>query len=574
MKSFPLFVALLAAAMTIANTTRAEQPASAERPNIVLISLDTVRPDHLGAYGYSKPTSPNLDKLASEGVVFEKVWTVAPWTLPAHMSVFTSMLPSQHGVDSVGRVLPQSVTTLPQLLQQAGYDTQGIVNNGHMRAHWGFDRGFANWQEFEVDTDAGNCENLTEQATNWLGKRDSDKPFFLFMHYYDAHDAYGPPAKYREMFGSKLTANDARNLTWAARDPQNNIANADAKAQLIGSYDGEIRWMDDQLGKLFATLPANTMVVVFADHGEAFEEHGWTLHGATLYEEEIRVPLIVRMADGSRAGTRVQSPAGLMDIAPTILGAAGVEAPKQFTGMNLASAIKGDAQPARVILSENKAVLEGQMQRSAIAYPWKLVYSNFSNGYELYKLPNETQNLADAEPSAVEQLRKQIDSNLQRENFWMIHARGNGKHEITITVEGGTLASFIPVGFDKQRDTLSTSDNGTRMRWVSYPSGGTKSVMLEMSNIKATLSVDIRVNDERQPSQLFVGASQTQQKELPARVPAKQDPSKVLMDPRAINKDGVFVVHHVGDDSDGREDNAKALDAEVIEQLRGLGYIE
>jgi len=574
MKRISLFVALLVTAMTFATGTRAEQAGSAERPNIVLISLDTLRADHLGAYGYSKPTSPNLDKLAKEGVVFEKAWTQAPWTLPAHMSVFTSMMPSQHGVDSVGRVLPQNITTLTQTLQQAGYNTQGIVNNGHMRAHWGFDRGFDGWQEFAVDTDAGNCENITEEAMGWLSKRDSDKPFFLFMHYYDAHDAYGPPAKYREMFGSTITANEARGLTWSARDPQSTLPSEAAKAQLIGAYDGEIAWMDEQLGKLFAKLPANTMIVIFSDHGEAFEEHGWTLHGATLYEEETRVPLIVRMADGSKAGTRVESPAALLDIAPTILGAAGVEAPAQFTGMNLAGAINGEAQPARVILSENKAVLEGQMQRSAIAYPWKLVYSNFSNTHELYKLPNETQNLADAEPSAVEQLRKQIDRNLQSENFWMIHARGNGKHEVTITVEGGNLASFIPVGFDKQRDTLSTSDNGTRMRWVSYPSGGTKSVMLELSSIKAVVSVDIRVNDQRDASKLFVGASQTQQKNLPARVPASDDVETVMIDPRAIKQDGVFVVHHVGDDSDGRADNARALDAEVIEQLRSLGYIE
>src|SRR5215468_10326927 len=139
----------------------AAPPPKAARPNVLLISLDTLRPDHLGCYGYGKPTSPNLDRFARRALVFTNCRAQAPWTLPSHMSLFTSMVPSFNGVDNLNKVLPEDIPTMAQLLRGEGYRTAALVNNGQMRAHWGFARGFDQWREFDVDTPAGNCENLT-----------------------------------------------------------------------------------------------------------------------------------------------------------------------------------------------------------------------------------------------------------------------------------------------------------------------------------------------------------------------------------------------------------------------------
>src|SRR4051812_32488665 len=158
---------------------------SSPRPNIVLISLDTVRPDHLSCYDYAKKTSPNLERFAAApgSVLSTNARSQAPWTLPSHMSLMTSMLPSHNGVDSINQVLSEQVPTLAETLQENGYDTAALVNNGQMRAHWGFSRGFDTWREFEVDTPAGGCENIAGEAVKWLGERSAKpqaarKPYF------------------------------------------------------------------------------------------------------------------------------------------------------------------------------------------------------------------------------------------------------------------------------------------------------------------------------------------------------------------------------------------------------------
>jgi arylsulfatase A-like enzyme len=259
-------------------------PEKHPRPNVLLISLDTLRPDHLGCYGYGKGTSPNLDRFAKQALVFTNCRSQAPWTLPSHISLFTSMLPSTNGVDNLNKVLPPEIPTLAQLLREEGYRTAALVNNGQMRKHWGFARGFDTWHEFEVDTPAGSCANITRAALTWLGVREAAAPFFLFLHYYDTHDPYDAPEPYRKQMGTTLTGAQARKLCFRHRTPQRPITDKALLADLMAAYDAEIAWLDHELGKLLDAVPPNTLVVIFSDHGEAFEEHGWLLHGATLYK--------------------------------------------------------------------------------------------------------------------------------------------------------------------------------------------------------------------------------------------------------------------------------------------------
>src|SRR5687767_10503508 len=252
-------------------TTRATSPAAAAgelpalgRPNVLLISIDTVRPDHLGCYGYKRPTTPNIDALAAGGVRFAEARAQAPWTLPSHMSLFTSMLPSHNRVETINQVLPDAFPTLAQILQSHGYRTAAIVNNGQMRAHWGFARGFDEWREMEVDTPEGNCESITAQAIEWLSTQATTRPasgaanrdtaapapFLLFLHYYDAHDPYDPPAPFRETFGVTISGEQAREIAWQGRTPERQLP-SEQVASLKNAYDGELAWMDAELGKLF-----------------------------------------------------------------------------------------------------------------------------------------------------------------------------------------------------------------------------------------------------------------------------------------------------------------------------------
>jgi hypothetical protein len=346
------------------------------------------------------------------------------------------------------------------------------------------------------------------------------------------------------------------------------------KDELIGAYDAEIAWLDHELGKLFAALPENTLVVIFSDHGEAFEEHGWTLHGATLYEEETRAALLMRLPGDEHAGRIVDAPATLMDVAPTILRQCGVDVPPVFEGFDLEPAMSGRSMPARIVTSETKAVLEGRLSRAAIAYPWKLIVSEPGGRCELYRLPDERTNLASAEPAAVAALRRHIESGLLHQNYWLVQARGSGKHEIALEVENGEIALFVPLGFQRGRDGLQTSPDGRRIEWVTYPGDETTSLYLELSHADARLTLDVVSNDHRRPEQVFIGRDGRQPPGLPYPVP-DDAPLRPTLGPAAFDeRDGVLILHFEGDDADSDDDNTKRIDEEILRQLRALKYVE
>ncbi len=582
----PLVVTLLAVSLVVQGKNKQSSPPSVDSqssgivqpesvpPNVVLISLDTVRPDHLGCYGYAQDTSPNLDRLADRGVVFRKTWTQAPWTLPSHMSLFTSLPPSRHRVDSINRVLPAGMMTLPQVMQQQGYHTAALVNNGQVRDHWGFDRGFDLWREFQVDEPEGNCENITRQAIDWLDAQASEEPFFLFLHYYDPHDAYAAPEEFRKRLGSSLSGEAARELVWQARMPEDPLPDSNSKDELIAAYDAEITWLDHELGRLFAALPENTLVALFSDHGEAFEEHGWTLHGATLYEEETRVAFLMQLPGDEHAGRIVDAPASLVDVAPTILRQCGLDVPPTFQGIDLSPAMSGRPMPSRIVTSETKAVIEGRLSRAAIAYPWKLIVSEPGGLCELYRLPDETTNLANAEPAAVEALKRHMKCGLTQQDYWLVQARGGGKHEITLDVENGSIALFVPLGFQRGRDGIQTSSAGSRIEWVTYPRQETTSLYIELSDVDASLTLDVVTNDSRRPERVFIGRDAIQPSGLPCPIPDDAPLLPSLEQAVLDDRSGVRIRHFQGDEADSAEDNTKRVDEEILRQLRALKYVE
>jgi arylsulfatase A-like enzyme len=327
-------------------------------PNVLLISVDTLRADHLGAYGHTLPTSPVVDgRLAAKGVTFEDVLSQSPKTTPSHMTMLTSLYPCMHGVTmwedtGPGAVLSPRVRTLAEVLRNAGWKTAAFTAGGPMDASRGFDRGF----------DVYKHGSQLPRAVKWLDANAGRGRFFLFFHTYEVHDPYAPGEKLRAEFvrddaGPLVEAvrkirsgvggwEQAHKLFWAAVDKND----PGSVATLQRLYDAGIRGMDR--GTLTQLLDAldrlgvadDTLVVFTSDHGEAFGEHGNFLHD-DLYAGTLHVPLILRWPGGLPAGRRVPGRARLLDLAPTILDLLHLPAPPQTQGLSLAPLARGGTGP-------------------------------------------------------------------------------------------------------------------------------------------------------------------------------------------------------------------------------------
>ena len=328
-------------------------------PNVVLISIDTLRADRLGAYGERLPTSPTLDRrLAGAGVVFERVFSQSPKTTPSHMTMLTSLYPAVHGIElwegqTAGPVLNPRVDTLAEVLRNAGYATAAFTGGAHMHRARGFSQGFRRYRH----------DDQLRRARAWLRQK-AGRSFFLFFHTYQVHDPYKPPPELIPLFtGQEGDApildvvrrvrdggldgwEHGHKLFWDAVDP----SNPRDVAFVSHLYDAGIRHMDDAtltplLDELDALGVSNDTLVVFtSDHGEAFLEHGHFLHG-DLYEETLHVPLVLRFPGRIPAGTRVAQRARLLDVMPTILDLVGVPAPPRLQGRSLAALARGTAPP-------------------------------------------------------------------------------------------------------------------------------------------------------------------------------------------------------------------------------------
>jgi len=326
------------------------------QPNLLLISLDTLRADHLGAYGYARDTSPFIDReLAAAGTVFEQSFSAATTTGPSHMTMFTGLAPTVHGVygSSYFSGLSDGIPTLAEVLRLQGFETAAVTENGAMGAYRGFNRGFVSYYENkrrELEGAAGHIENTLARSLAWLDAH-RDKRFFLFVHTYQVHAPYTPPTAFQGFFeGDGLDDRRADVLPskWHPR-----------------SYDREIRYTDVQLEEFFAQLAArglleNTLVVLVSDHGEEFLEHGALGHGPALHDEVLRVPLIVR-GPGVAAGRRVKEPVSLVDLMATLLELAGLDpaaAPGQSFARSARAQTLASASAPRPIFSEARGSKE------------------------------------------------------------------------------------------------------------------------------------------------------------------------------------------------------------------------
>jgi arylsulfatase A-like enzyme len=367
---------------------------------IVLVSIDTLRRDHVGAYGYPRPTTPRLDALAGDGLLCEDAVSTSSWTLPAHLSMLTSVAPGVHGGTDLNHGFNHRVPTLAALLRKAGYATQAITSHLYVSAVYGLDDGFDRL-DFHQDRKA---DDVAERAIDVLD-RVGDRPFFLFLHFYDAHWHYDPPPDRLQLFETGYKG-QVTGLwqDFSRRDPKR-LSEADV-AHLKALYDGEIRFVDDSVGRVLdhlksRGLDASTLVVVTSDHGEEFLDHGSWEHQKTLYEEVVRIPMLVR-GPGVPA-RREPAQVSLLDVSPTVLSWAGLAVPQAAAGRSLlgspaASEAYGetDHTPDRT----HKLFLRAGAGR------WKAIVTLAANGAriareEWYDLASDPGEQRDARPPAA-----------------------------------------------------------------------------------------------------------------------------------------------------------------------------
>jgi arylsulfatase A-like enzyme len=404
---WPCLVAVLAGAAV--GCARASKPPA----RVVVVVIDTLRADHLPAYGYKLDTAPFLSRLAREGVVFERAYSPASWTAPATASLFTSLYPVQHGVvlglRVTGRLkavdervrlrtLPESLETLPEVMKRAGYATFAVTQNLNVSAKMGFAHGF---DRFENSTRDDTADRLNARLMDGKDLIEAAPRTFLYLHYLDPHSPYRERAPW---FDTKSVGRE----------------------RVISAYDSEIRFVDEHLGRAYDALgwQRDTLLVVTADHGEEFWEHGAVGHGRSLFGEVLNVPLIVRFPGGRGGGQRVSTPVSLLDVLPTLRESAGLPREVRDEGRSLLPLVRRGHTPAERTLyahlyRPDPAAKRIWDQRAVLLRGRKIVLG-LAEGPQLFDLfadPLDRENLAEREPRAVDELQRHsatFDATAQR----------------------------------------------------------------------------------------------------------------------------------------------------------------
>jgi len=319
--------------------------APAAAPNVLIYLIDTLRADHLGLYGYDRPTSPSLDAFAADAIVFDDAQAQSSWTKPVVASMMTGLLPQQHGVQRREDYVAPDARTLAGILQLAGYATYSVSTNSTVFSDFNFDIGFHEFVELgERSTPEAHqlSDVVNSRFFEWLDERPSGRPFFAFLHTTDPHEPYVPREPYRGAFASDvldptITKGPSARRALAA-DPTMDAERL--RRDMSHLYDAEIAFNDAQFGVLVERLKAaglydSSLIVVLSDHGEEFFEHGAWSHGLTLYQEVMHIPLLVKLPNQERAGERVAEIAQHVDLLPTVMQVAGLDYAVAGPGVSL-----------------------------------------------------------------------------------------------------------------------------------------------------------------------------------------------------------------------------------------------
>ena len=380
-----------------------------ERLNLVLISVDTLRPDHLGCYGYEAIETPNIDRLSAQGVRFTDATSAVPLTLPSHATVLTGLYPPSHGIrDNAYMALPDEITTLAEVLKREGYSTGAVIGAFVLDSRYGLDQGF---DYYDDDLSGGrqpreftyaeiSADAVTGKTLAWL--REAREPFFAFIHYYDPHTTYDPPEPYATMY---------------RQNP----------------YDGEIAYTDRAIGRVIDYLRQEelldrTLVVLLSDHGEGLGQHDEPTHGVLVYESTLRVPLIVRAPAATDLGKKLvpgstfESPVSLVDIFDSVLDMLGFGEDRDTDGRSVLKALEQSPGADRACYFESlypHIAYRWSALRGIREDRWKYILAPEEELYHVGDDPGESRNLAGSEPERAQAMRNRLGelaSSLEKES--------------------------------------------------------------------------------------------------------------------------------------------------------------
>jgi len=438
-------LALAAALVATAPGCRETRPKPAPRPspssgsnrNVLLVTIDTLRADHLGVYGYARPTSPRIDALAGQGVVFDHAYTYWPKTRGSMAIMLTGRRPSQNGYSKSHPGLLDFNPTLASVLKEAGYVTAAAVDNPNVASASGYAKGFdayrETWEEAALATETARARAITETAVGFLKAARRDRPFFLWLHYVSPHAPYTPPPPFDSAFLDAAAREGPRLRTvpglhggipkqWAVRGQ-------DRLGYYVAQYDGEIASVDQEVGRVMDALRESgaadrTVVMLTSDHGESLGEHDYYFdHGEDVFEPSLAVPLIVA-GPGVPAGRRVSGFASTLDVVPTLLDAVKVSYPPELGGTSLLPLVRGESAGPDRLFAQNDRNLAATWDRrfklvaTPVADSWRVAL------YDRARDPAETRDQSRALPDDARVQTRELEQHLERaDREWAVTRR-------------------------------------------------------------------------------------------------------------------------------------------------------
>lgn len=575
-------------------------PARERRPNVLLISLDTVRADHLSLYDYRRPTTPNLEKWAKRwATVFETTVASAPWTLPSHVSMLSGLDAVRHGVNRHGPI-PSEITLLPQRFRDAGYLTYATTAGVLLTPEMGFARGF---DELDV---RGRMESLpdwdadlatgVDDALEWLGRHRGQR-FFLFFHTFEAHTPYQAREPYFSRFGGVPGALNAGEPVWLEENgvedrvrpryslflPPTHAAGVEYPKRVLerrdralaqALYDSGLAYIDEQLGRLFEYLESedlleNTIVVITSDHGEALFEHGLVGH-ASLYDHDLLVPLVIAAPIDEGRGRRVAGQVRLVDIAPTLLQLAGLPSLGAIDGRSLIRLLYGLASPPRDAWSYALSTARGVSLRSAVA-PRKAIaqdtiFDPFRGGLEIYDLkrdPGEERNLAPTAPAAGETLRRRLLSQVRTDQAALQIQVANASRNAISGLLAGSVVDAMITSTDLGFSCCASAPDGVRFH---APPGARYTLTLPGRRAAGTLKLLLSAQGSSWRGTLPIDGNPLHRRIVWENGRWREAPAELRNAPHGTWT-GVEIRHQ------GSFGGAKQEDEELRDRLRALGYI-
>lgn len=432
--------------------------------NVLFVTVDTLRADHLGAYGYVRDTSPNIDKLAKEGVLFSQAVAQWPKTTPSFASMLTSTYGHYNGLIKKGRQkIDDYFVLLPEILKNANYNTVGVVTNPNLATAYNFNQGFDTYIEIWRKSISEEAEYVTEDALSWLRDNSHKGKFFMWLHYVDPHAPYLPPEPYNEMYvgdkyydgSQRVPINKPMLDHFGGILPHKQLEDHDELDYYIAQYDTEIRYTDESIGRVLDAVKAmglndNTIIIFTSDHGESLGDHNYYFnHGLLPYDDCVRVPLIIKIPGLKSEIKVIVQPVELINIMPTVLNILNIPVNKEAQGRSLVPLMfAGSNGIPEYAFTE--AGYQLNYQRMIRAKKWKLIYipdkedQKIMQGmpFELYDIendPNELNNLINVENKIADELKKELFK-------WMESAKG---------IDG--LPSLENVSVDKESEEILRS---------------------------------------------------------------------------------------------------------------------